>query len=74
MSDFTNFSSMTPQDEQTFVVYEQTTSERLAKAKTASIIAAVAVFVIAIGLYFGVAPDTKDDVSKDMDMSNLTKK
>ena len=34
--------------------------------------AAVVVFVLAIGIYLGVQPDIKD-VSKDFNMSNLSK-
>lgn len=70
---FTDFSSWPREQEQTFVVYEQRAAESQKKAFMIGAITAAAVFVIALGIYAGVEPDHKD-LSKDMNMSNLTKK
>ncbi len=70
---FMDFSSWPRDQEQTFVVYEQRAAESQKKAFMFGAITAAAVFVIALGIYAGVEPDHKD-LSKDMNMSNLTKK
>ena len=70
---YTDFSSWPREQEQTFVVYEQRAAESSKKAFMIGAITAAAVFVIALGIYAGVEPDHKD-LSKDMNMSNLTKK
>ena len=68
-----DFSSWPREQEQTFLVYEQRAAESSKKAFLIGTITAVTVFVIALGIYAGVEPDHKD-LSKDMNMSNLTKK
>jgi len=70
---YVDFSSWPRDQEQTFVVYEQRAAESQKKAWTIGIVAALAVFVVMVGIYAGVTPDIKD-MSKDMNMSNLTKK
>lgn len=70
---FVDFSSWPREQEQTFVVYEQQIAESQKKAWMLGGIVSVVVFVFAVGIYAGVAPD-KHDISKDMNMSNLTKK
>ena len=70
---YMDFSSWPRDQEQTFVVYEQRAAESQKKAFMFGAITAAAVFVIALGIYAGVEPDHKD-LSKDMNMSNLTKK
>jgi hypothetical protein len=70
---FMDFSSWPRDQEQTFVVYEQHSSESSKKAITAGIIAALGLLVLMLGIYAGVEPDRRD-VTKDMNMSNLTKK
>jgi len=70
---FMDFSSWPRDQEQTFVVYEQRTSDSQKKAVTAGIIAALGLLVLMLGIYAGVEPDRKD-VTKGMNMSNLTKK
>jgi hypothetical protein len=69
----TDFSSWPREQEATFQVFEQRNRESSAKAWTAGGVAAGLLFAFLIGVYFGVAPSTKD-ISKDMNMSNLTKK
>ena len=69
----TDFSSWPREQEQSFVVYEQRNSESGRLAWMAGGIAAAVVFVFLVGVYAGVAPDHKD-ITKDMNMSNLTKK
>jgi len=68
-----DFSSWPRDQEQSFVVYEQRTSESLKKAMVIGISAAVGVLVLALGIYAGVPPDKKD-ITKDMNMSNLGKR
>jgi hypothetical protein len=68
-----DFSSWPRDQEQSFVVYEQRSKESSTKAFTAAAIAAIAVFVVLVGIYAGVEPERKD-YTKDMNMSNLTKK
>ncbi|NVB81190.1 MAG: hypothetical protein HOV81_22530 [Kofleriaceae bacterium] len=68
-----DFSSWPRDQEQSFVVYEQRSAESSKKALMGGIIAGVAFFVIALGVYAGVEPD-KRDITKGMNMDNLTKK
>ena len=69
---YMDFSSWPRDQEQTFVVYEQRTSESQKKATVMGVIAAIGFFVLAIGIYTGVEPDRRD-ITKDMNMSNLSK-
>jgi hypothetical protein len=71
MSQFMNFSSLPTEQEQSFVVFEQRMEEAQKKGFMVAIVAAVVVFVLAIGIYLGVQPDA-DNVSKDFNMSNLS--
>jgi hypothetical protein len=68
-----DFSSWSREQEATFVVYEQRIAESQSKAWMMAIVSAAIVLVAAVGIYVGVAPDDKD-LSKGMNMSNLTKK
>ena len=68
-----DFSSWSREQEQAFVVYEQRRSESQSKALMAAIVSGAIFFVAAVGIYLGVEPDHRD-ISKDMNMSNLTKK
>jgi hypothetical protein len=61
------------EQEHTFDPYERRSSASNSQAWVFSLISAGVVTVLAAGIYFGVAPEEKD-VTKDMDMSNLTKK
>ena len=70
---YSDFSSWPRDQEQAFVVYEQRANESSRTAMIGGVIAAIAVFVIALGIYAGVEPD-KRDLGRDMNMSNLTKK
>lgn len=70
---FTDFSSWPREQEQSFAVYEQQQAESKKKAIMFGAIAGVVAFVFAVGIYAGVEPDKKD-LSKDMNMSNLSKK
>lgn len=70
---FTDFSSWPREQEQAFVVYEQQQQESKKKAVMFGAIAGVVAFIFAVGIYAGVEPDKKD-LSKDMNMSNLSKK
>jgi hypothetical protein len=68
-----DFSSWSREQESTFVVYEQRREESQKQAWIIAVISGAFVLVAAIGIYAGVAPDDKD-LSKGMNMSNLTKK
>lgn len=68
-----DFSSWSREQEATFLVYEQRREESQKKAFVAAAIAGAVVLVLAIGIYAGVEPKMQD-MSKDMNMSNLTKK
>lgn len=70
---FSDFSSWPRDQEQSFVVYEQRASESSKKALTFGAIAGVLFFFLMVGIYAGVEPDRRD-ITKDMNMSNLTKK
>jgi len=72
MSQFVNFSSLPPEQEAAFVVYEQHQAEAEKSSFTIGVIAAAAFLVVALGIYLGVEPDRRD-IAKDMNMSNLTK-
>jgi hypothetical protein len=59
--------------EHSFSTFERRGAVANSQAWVLSFIGAVLLTVFATGVYFGVAPD-KRDISKDMNMSNLTKK
>ena len=73
MSQFENFSSLSPAQEQTFTVYEERMAVASKKSVTVSAIVAGIMFVLMLGVYFGVSPEDPDNeaMSKDMNMSNL---
>ena len=68
-----DFSSWSREQEATFLVYEQRREESQKKAWAVALVSAAIFFVAAVGIYMGVEPDRRD-FSKDMNMSNLTKK
>ncbi len=68
-----DFSSWSREQESSFVVYEQKREESQKTAWIAAAVAGAFVLVATIGIYAGVAPDSRH-VSKDIDNSNLTKK
>ena len=68
-----DFSSWSREQEASFVVYEQRIAESQRSAWIGAAIAGLIVLIGAVGIYAGVEPDHRD-ITKDMDMSNLTKK
>ncbi len=68
-----DFSSWPREQEASFVVFEARNAESQKKAWTFAIVAASIAFVTMVGIYAGVEPE-HNDISKDMNMSNLTKK
>jgi hypothetical protein len=68
-----DFSSWSREQEATFVVYEEHREASQKKAWIAGIAAAAVIFVAMVGVYASVEPDRRD-VTKGMNMSNLTKK
>jgi hypothetical protein len=73
MSEYSNFTSLPPEQEATFVVYERHQRENLDKGFKIGVISAVIFGVLALGLYFGVTPK-EDTTGKDMDLNQLKKK
>lgn len=73
MSDYHNFTSLPPEQEASFVVYERHQRENLDKGFKFGVISAVVVAVLALGLYFGVEPK-EDTKAKEMDLNQLKKK
>ncbi|MBC7976037.1 MAG: hypothetical protein H7138_13780, partial [Myxococcales bacterium] len=65
--------SWSNEQEHAFAPFERHSTASNSQAWVFSLIGAGIVTVLAAGIYFGVAPEKKD-VTKDMDMSNLTKK
>jgi hypothetical protein len=61
------------EQEHSFDPYERRGTASNSQAWVFSLIGAAVVTVVAAGIYFGVAPERRD-VTKDMNMSNLTKK
>jgi len=61
------------EQEHSFTAFEQRSAGANAMAWVFSVTGAVLLTVVAVGIYVGVPPD-KRDVTKDMNMSNLTKK
>ena len=55
------FSSFPPEQEQSFVVYEQHMVDGLAKAKTAGVVTAIALVVMIAGIFFAVPPKRVTD-------------
>ena len=70
---YMDFSSWPRDQEQSFVVYEQHSAESSKKAFTAAVIAGLGFLILLVGIYAGVEPEHRD-MTKDMNMSNLTKK
>lgn len=68
-----DFSSWPPHQEATFQVYEQVREERQRKAWMLGGICAGIFFVLVMAISMGVTPH-KVDLTKDMNMSNITKK
>jgi uncharacterized membrane protein len=63
-----------PQEqEHSFDTFERRSVAANSQAWVVSLIGAAVVTFVAVGVYFGVTPEKKD-VTKDMNMSNLTKK
>jgi hypothetical protein len=73
MSDYVNFTSLPPEQEASFVVYERHQQDNLKKGMTIGVICSVIFGVIAVGIYFGVTPE-EDTIGKDMDINQLKKK
>jgi hypothetical protein len=70
---FIDFSSWERDKEQSFVVYEQRQQESRKKAMTIGGAVALVWFFLLVGIFMGVEPEHKD-MTKGMNMSNLTKK
>lgn len=73
MNEHVNFTSLPPEQEATFVVYERHQQENLKKGFTMGLIASIAFGILALGVYFGVTPE-EDKIGKDMDINQLKKK
>jgi hypothetical protein len=60
-------------EEQTFFGYDRRNATSQSRAWVFAVVSGVLVFVFVFGVYQGVAPDERD-LSKDMNISNITKK
>ncbi len=69
MSQYVNFTSLPPEEEQTFVVYEQRSQESAKKAVVAGLIAGAAVFLIALVLV--LSHDKPKNLMEGEDMGML---
>lgn len=70
---FVDFSSWPREQEQSFVVFEQHQAESKRKAIMLGGICGLAFLVFGVFIYAAIEPEKKD-LSKDMNMSNLSKK
>lgn len=61
------------EQEHAFAAFERRSSQSSSRAWTISLLGAAIVTVVAVGIYFGVKPESHD-LTKGMNMSNLTKK
>ncbi len=61
------------EQEHTFGAFERRSARASASAWVVSIVGAVLVTFLAVGIFFGVSPE-RHDIAKDMNMSNLTKR
>lgn len=73
MNEYSNFTSLPPEQEATFVVFERHQKENLDKGFKIGAIAAAVFLVVALGIYFGVTPE-EDKLGQDMDLNQLKKK
>lgn len=73
MADYTNFTSLPPDQEAAFVVFERRTAETMSKAAMIGLLAGAAVFVLGLGIYFGVSPQ-ENQAHRDMNINQLQKK
>ena len=56
MAQYENFTSLSAQDEQAFVVYERTGNEVATKSRNIGMIVSGVLLVLIVGMYFGIAP------------------
>jgi hypothetical protein len=68
-----NFSSWPAQQEQTFVVFENYRSQSQSQALVGGLVAGGFLLLVAIVVFFGFEPQSKD-MTKDMNMSNISTK
>ena len=61
------------EQEQSFFGFDRRSSTSQSRAWSLSVVAGILLFVFAFGVYQGVEPDRRD-LSKDMNISNITKK
>jgi hypothetical protein len=59
MNEYSNFTSLTPQDEAAMVVFERSTTENLQKSMMIALIAAVGIGLLSVVIFFGFPPPAK---------------
>lgn len=64
MSQFQNFTSLPPEQEAQFLVYEEKQSERLKSGMTIGTIAGVFIGVLLVGIFLVVEPDKHDPMAE----------
>ncbi len=59
MNEYSNFTSLAPQDEAAMVVFERSTTENLQKSMMIALIAAVGIGLLSVVIFFGFPPPAK---------------
>ncbi len=59
MNEYSNFTSLAPQDEASMVVFERSTQENLQKSMMIALIAAVGIGLLSVVIFFGFPPPAK---------------
>ncbi|MEZ4402684.1 MAG: hypothetical protein R3B06_21870 [Kofleriaceae bacterium] len=65
MNEYSNFSSLAPQDEASFVVFERTTRENLHKSFVIAAICSGVFGVVMVAIYFAFPPPEKKHAADD---------
>lgn len=66
--DYTNFTSLAPHEEQAFVVYEKQMHETSQKGLRIGMIAGGVLFLLVVGMYFGISPTHKASEEETEDL------
>ena len=65
MNEYNNFTSLSPQEEATFVVFERFTQENQQKSLMTGLISGIGVGVLGLIIYFGFSPPEKKKHAAD---------
>ena len=59
MNEYSNFTSLAPQDEAALVVFERTTQENLHKAMMIGLVSGIGILLVSLVIFFGFSPPEK---------------